>query len=48
MGDIWKNGEKNDRNVWRVSKECSDTGTQNMEASMRQKKSTCILQLIEE
>jgi hypothetical protein len=43
MGDIWINGEDNNRNVWReVSKRCMDTERQNMEASMR-KKITSIL-----
>jgi hypothetical protein len=38
--DIWINGEENNRNVWRVvSKRCVDTERQNMEASMREKRS---------
>jgi DNA repair ATPase RecN len=37
MGDIWINGEENNRNVWReVSKRCVDIERQNMEASMRE------------
>jgi hypothetical protein len=33
MGDIWINGEENNRNVWReVSKRCMDVEKQNMEA----------------
>jgi hypothetical protein len=40
MGDIWINGEENNRNVWReVSKMFMDTDRQNMEASMRDKRS---------
>jgi hypothetical protein len=40
MGDIWINGEENNRNVWRdVSKRCVDIERQNMEASMREKRS---------
>jgi hypothetical protein len=36
MGDIWINGEENNRNVWReVSKRCVDIERQNMEASVR-------------
>jgi hypothetical protein len=38
MGDIWKNGEHNNRTVWRnVSKRCVDAKIQNMEASMKDK-----------
>jgi hypothetical protein len=38
MGDIWINGEQNNRNVWReASKRCVDIEAQNMEASMREK-----------
>jgi hypothetical protein len=37
-GDIWKNGEENNRNVWReLSKRCADTERENVEASMRGK-----------
>jgi hypothetical protein len=40
VGDIWKNGEENNRNVWReVSKRCVDIERQNMEASMIEKRS---------
>jgi hypothetical protein len=40
MGDIWINGEENNRNIWREeSKRCMDTERQNMEASMREKRS---------
>jgi hypothetical protein len=42
MGDIWINGEENNRNVglWReVSKRCVDIERQNMEISMREKRS---------
>jgi hypothetical protein len=40
MGDIWINGEENNRNVWReVSKRCMDIERQNMEVSMREKRS---------
>jgi hypothetical protein len=40
MGDIWINGEENNRNVWReVSKRCMDTEGQNMKASMKEKRS---------
>jgi hypothetical protein len=36
MGDIWINGEENNRTVWRdASKRCTDTERHNMEASMR-------------
>jgi hypothetical protein len=38
MGDTWKNGEENNRNVWReVRKRCVDIERQNMEATMRVK-----------
>jgi hypothetical protein len=38
VGDIWNNGEENNRNVWReVSKRCVDTDRQNIEARMRGK-----------
>jgi hypothetical protein len=40
MGDIWKNGEEDNRSVWReVSKRCVDTDRQNIEASKREKRS---------
>jgi hypothetical protein len=40
MGDIWTMGEENNRNVWRkVSKRCMDIERQNMEASMKEKRS---------
>jgi hypothetical protein len=40
MGDIWINGEENNRNVWReVSKRCVDIERQNMEVSMRERRS---------
>jgi hypothetical protein len=40
VGDIWLNGEENNRNVWReVSKRCMDIERQNMEASMKEKRS---------
>jgi hypothetical protein len=40
VGDIWINGEENNRNAWReVSKRCMDIERQNMEASMREKSS---------
>jgi hypothetical protein len=40
MGDIWIMGEENNRNVWReVSKRCMDIKRQNMEASMKEKRS---------
>jgi hypothetical protein len=43
MRDMWINGEENNRNVWReVSKRCVDTKRQNMEASMRVKRSLVI------
>jgi hypothetical protein len=39
MGDIWKKGEENNRNVWReVSKRCMDIERQNIEASMKEKR----------
>jgi hypothetical protein len=39
MGDIWKNREENNRNVWReVRKRCVDTERQKMEASVREKR----------
>jgi hypothetical protein len=39
MGDIWIMGEENNRNVWReVSKRCMDIETQNIEASMKEKR----------
>jgi hypothetical protein len=44
VGDIWINGEKNNRNVWReISKSCMDIERQIMEASMREKKIISIL-----
>jgi hypothetical protein len=40
MRDIWINGEENIRKVWReVSKRCMDIERQNMEASVREKRS---------
>jgi hypothetical protein len=40
IGDIWIKGEENNRNVWReVSRRCMDTERQNMEASMKEKRS---------
>jgi hypothetical protein len=40
MGDIWINGEKNNRTVWReVRKRCMDIERQNMGSSMREKRS---------
>jgi hypothetical protein len=40
MGNIWINGEENNRNVWReVSKRCMDIERQNMKASMKEKRS---------
>jgi hypothetical protein len=40
MGDIWIKGEENNRNVWReASKRCMDIERQNMEASMKEKRS---------
>jgi hypothetical protein len=40
VGDIWKNGEENNQNVWRkVSKGSVDIERQNLEASMREKRS---------
>jgi hypothetical protein len=40
MGDIWINGEQNNRNVWReISRRCVGIERQNMEASMREKRS---------
>jgi hypothetical protein len=40
MGDIWIKGEENKINVWReVSKRCMDIERQNMEASMKEKRS---------
>jgi hypothetical protein len=40
MGDIWIMGEENNRNVWREgSKRCIDIERQNMEASMKEKRS---------
>jgi hypothetical protein len=45
MGDVWKSGEENNRNILReVSKRCMDTERQNIEASMREKNITSILQ----
>jgi hypothetical protein len=40
MGDIWIMGEENNRNLWtEVSKRCTDIKRQNMEASMKEKRS---------
>jgi hypothetical protein len=40
MGDIWINGAEKNRNVWReVSKRFVDIERQNMETSMRDKRS---------
>jgi hypothetical protein len=40
MGDIWIKEEENNRNVWReVSKRCMDIERQNMEASVKEKRS---------
>jgi hypothetical protein len=40
MGDIWIKGEEINRNVWRdVSKRCMDVEGQNMEASMKERRS---------
>jgi hypothetical protein len=40
MGDIWKNADENNRNVWTEgSKRCVATERQNMEASMKEKRS---------
>jgi hypothetical protein len=40
VGDIWINGGENNRNVWKeVSKRFMNTERQNMEASMRGKRS---------
>jgi hypothetical protein len=40
MWYIWINGEENNRNVWReVSKRRMGIGRQNMEASMKEKRS---------
>jgi hypothetical protein len=39
MGDIWINGDENNRNVWReVSKRCMDIERQNLEVRMREKR----------
>jgi hypothetical protein len=39
MGDVWKSGGENNNNVWKVvSKMCTDTERQKMEANMREKK----------
>jgi cell fate (sporulation/competence/biofilm development) regulator YmcA (YheA/YmcA/DUF963 family) len=39
MGDIWRRGGENNNNVWKVvSKRCTDTERQKMEANMREKK----------
>jgi hypothetical protein len=43
MWDIWIMGEENNRNVWReVSKRCMDIERQNMEASMKEKRSLVV------
>jgi hypothetical protein len=40
MGDVWRNGEENNRNLWReVSKRCVDVERQIIEASMEEKRS---------
>jgi hypothetical protein len=40
MWDIWKNGEENNRNVWKeASKRCVDIERQKMEACMRDQRS---------
>jgi hypothetical protein len=38
MGDVWRRGGENNTNVWKVvSKRCTDTERQKMEANMRGK-----------
>jgi hypothetical protein len=40
VGDVWQSGGENSNNVWReVSERCVDIEEQNMEASMREKRS---------
>jgi hypothetical protein len=42
-GDVWRRGGENNNNVWKVvSKRCTDTERQKVEANMREKKSTVI------
>jgi hypothetical protein len=44
MGDIWINGEENNRNVWRkASKRCMDIERLNEEARMGERKIISIL-----
>jgi hypothetical protein len=38
MGDVWRRGRENNKNVWQVvSKRCIDTERQKMEANMEKK-----------
>jgi hypothetical protein len=38
MGDVWRRGGENNKNVWKVvSKRCIDTERQKVEANMREK-----------
>lgn len=39
MGDVWKNGRNNDKNIWlTVSKRCVDVERQNMGVTTRERK----------
>jgi hypothetical protein len=43
MGDVWRRGGENNNNVWKVvSKRCTDTERQKMEANMREKRSLAL------
>jgi hypothetical protein len=42
-GDVWRRGGENNNNVWKVvSKRCTDTERQKMEANMREKRSLAL------
>jgi ribosomal protein L18E len=44
MGDVWRRGgENNNNNIWKVvSKRCTDTERQKMEANMKKKRSLAL------
>jgi hypothetical protein len=44
MGDVWRRGGENNNNVWKVvSKRCTDTEHQKMEANIRGKKISSVM-----
>jgi hypothetical protein len=43
MGDVWIRGGENNNNIWKVvSKRCTDTEHQKMEANMSEKRSLAL------